>query len=198
MSKNLLIIFVKNPILGKVKTRLAATIGDEKALEVYLELLHKTKEITQPTTCDKHVYYTWTIDEYDLWSDGGYVKYQQCDGELGERMKSAFSSSFDAGYDKVVIIGSDCYELTHNEINQAFEELNRADIVIGPAADGGYYLMGMNRFYPELFDNKVWSTESVFIDTIEDIERMHLSHKNLKTLSDIDDINDLAKLNISI
>lgn len=198
MDKNLLIIFVKSPLLGKVKTRLAATIGDEKALEAYIKLLNRTKEVTQSLNCTKRVYYTWEVEENDLWSEGGYVKYAQTGDDLGERMKNAFKDGFSDGFENIAIIGSDCYELSSTEIVEAFNELNKTDIVIGPAADGGYYLLGMNRYYPEIFDNKKWSTESVFIDTIEDIVRMDLKHKNLKTLSDIDNVEDLIRMNITV
>lgn len=198
MGKALLIIFVKNPILGKVKTRLAASIGDERALEAYIKLLNHTKAITSSLTIDKRVYYTWDIDENDLWSDGGYEKHLQSGEELGDRMMNAFQEAFDDGYSSVAIIGSDCYDLDTATIEEAFTALENNDVVIGPATDGGYYLLGMTQLYPQLFQNKKWSTESVFIDTIEDVIDLNILHKNLPTLSDVDNIKDLVRLNIAV
>ncbi|MEJ8803337.1 TIGR04282 family arsenosugar biosynthesis glycosyltransferase [Pontibacter sp. H249] len=190
-DKNLLMLFVRNPELGKVKTRLAASVGPEEALAIYMHLLQHTKQITEHLPMDKMVHYSNEIDEHDLWPNDKYKKQVQPSGDLGAKMQSAFKSAFAQGYTSVVIIGSDCHQLTPAIIQKAFEELKKYEIVIGPALDGGYYLLGMNQMHHELFQNKRWSTEHVFPDTIHDIERLHLTHKVLPELSDVDYIEDL-------
>lgn len=192
MSKNLLIIFTRNPELGKVKTRLAKSIGDENALTIYKTLLDRTEKTTRNLTCDKAIYYSVKIRENDIWDASIYQKHQQRGDDLGIRMLNAFSEAFSNNYDKVAIIGSDLFDLNPNHINEAFEELNNNDIVIGPAHDGGYYLLGMKSIYSQVFKNKDWGTSTVFNDTIKDLknESIHL----LETLNDIDVYDDLKNI----
>lgn len=191
-EKNLLMLFVRNPELGKVKTRLAASVGPETALDIYLHLLRHTRDITQHLPVDKTVYYTEKVEQNDLWPNAHYQKkLQHQEGDLGEKMKMAFEVAFAEGYTSVVIIGSDCLQLTSAIISQAFEALKSHEVVIGPALDGGYYLLGMKHLHPELFSNKRWSTEHVFPDTLYDIERLHLRHALLPPLSDVDNLEDL-------
>ena len=129
MSKNLLLIFTRNPELGKTKTRLAKTIGDEAALEIYKFLLDHTREVTQNLTCDKAVYYSVKIRENDIWNASVYQKHQQNGDDLGERMYNAFQDAFTNNYEKVLIVGSDLYDLKPHHINNAFEKLNSNDVV---------------------------------------------------------------------
>ena len=193
-EKNLLMLFVRNPELGKVKTRLAASVGPETALDIYLHLLRHTRDITQHLPLDKVVYYSEKVEEDDLWPAPLYLKkLQHPEGDLGEKMQRAFETAFAEGYTSVVIIGSDCPQLTPDIINQAFEALKTNEVVIGPALDGGYYLLGMKHLYRDLFQNKRWSTEHVFPDTIADIERLHLRHTLLPSLSDVDELEDLQE-----
>lgn len=190
MSKEALIIFVKNPELGKVKTRLAATAGSEKALEIYKLLLRNTKQVTKYLSQDKWVFYSDRIDSNDLWENTEYTKALQSGDDLGQKMLNAFKHCFDKGYNKVSIIGSDMMEINEFFIRKAFTSLENHDIVIGPTKDGGYYLLGMNDLYSSLFHNKKWSTESVFQDTISDITRLGLNYNELDMLNDIDTEND--------
>ena len=193
---NRLIIFVKNPELGKVKTRLAQTIGNEQALDIYLRLLDHTKNISAKVAANRAVYYTDFIDTNDLWPENQFRKYLQTGNDLGERMKNAFANAFTEGFEKIVIIGSDCPQLTSAHIEEAFDLLHKHDIIIGPAVDGGYYLLGMSQLILELFTNKVWSSPQVLQQTLADIERLNLSHYLLETLRDIDTEEDLNILNI--
>ncbi|WP_299119939.1 TIGR04282 family arsenosugar biosynthesis glycosyltransferase [uncultured Tenacibaculum sp.] len=189
MSKNLLLIFTRNPELGKVKTRLAKTIGDESALNIYKFLLNHTKEVTQDLNCDKAVYYSVKVRNNDIWDASNYQKRQQNGDDLGIRMKNAFQEAFDKNYEKVLIIGSDLYDLKPNHINEAFEKLNSNDIVIGPAEDGGYYLLGMKELHSEVFKNKAWGTSTVRQDTLNDLQ--NVSVHLLETLNDVDVFNDI-------
>ena len=191
MSKQLLIIFVKNPELGKAKTRLAATIGDQKALEVYKLLLEKTHQVTQALTCDKVVFYSDYIDPNDLWNSGIYSKRVQEGNDLGERMSNAFRWAFDNLYSSVCIIGSDCYDLTSEVLNNGFDALSKNDLVIGPYIDGGYYLLGSNKHQQEIFEDIPWSSGIVFDLTLEKAKILNLKVSHLTPLRDIDDEEDL-------
>jgi hypothetical protein len=197
-SQTALIIFVRNPILGKVKTRLAKTIGDEKALIVYQLLLNHTHKCTVELPCRKFVYYADAIDEYDLWNSPGYTKRIQQGNDLGDRMKNAFKDLFDQGFKKVGIIGSDCLQLNPDLISAALASLDEYDVVIGPATDGGYYFLGMRFLIPELFQDKNWSTSTVYKETIEEVNKLKLRSHLLVTLCDIDKEADLRQSNIEI
>lgn len=190
----LLLIFVKQPQLGKVKTRLAATVGDWQALCIYLKLLERTRAITYPLQCDKTVCYTPEVQHDDLWEASHYDKFRQPEGDLGERMRQAFAEGFARGYDRICIIGSDCYELTTAIVEQAWKALEDHDVVIGPSTDGGYYLLGMRQLHSELFRNKHWSTPSVYTDTIADLTTQQLRWVALPELTDIDEVADLRAM----
>ena len=188
-STSLLLIFTRNPELGKVKTRLAASIGDQSALEVYQFLLEKTVAFTQDLPLDKHVYYSETISANDIWDATIYKKYKQEGPTLGDRMANAFRTGFAQNYDKICIIGSDMYDLDAATIEDAFAQLQSHDMVIGPADDGGYYLLGMKTLHPDIFSNKEWGTETVLSQTLADIQ--HLNVHLLDTRNDIDRIEDI-------
>lgn len=187
-----LIVFAKNPVLGKVKTRLAATVGNKKALEVYRKLLLHTRLIITPFIGKTIFYFTDTLEEEEGWSQ--FDQRLQQGATLGVRMSNAFNEAFEEGTNKVIIIGTDCYDISSTIIAEAFDTLNDNDVVIGPAEDGGYYLLGMKKFHPDFFKNKRWSTETVFIDTLEEVKKLGLKHKNLQTLMDIDTEKELVKL----
>jgi rSAM/selenodomain-associated transferase 1 len=191
--KSLLIIFYRNPKAGKVKTRLAATVGDQKALEIFRTLSLRTKVITETLQVEKIVFYSDSIDLIDIWSNATYLKALQHGENLGEKMKSAFDAAFETGYSSVCIIGTDCYELTTEIIERAFEGLKSADAVIGPARDGGYYLLGMNRPHQEVFQGKAWSTETVFRETIRDFDQLQVKYVILQVLRDVDSEDDLPE-----
>jgi rSAM/selenodomain-associated transferase 1 len=194
MSNNLLIIFVRNRVRGKVKTRLAATIGPDKALEVYLLLLERTMEVTRPLALDKTVFFSDTLENGGTWETGDYGKKVQQGEGLGERMAAAFAAAFAEGYQRVGIIGSDCYELTPDILRQAFQQLEEKDLVIGPSTDGGYYFLGMTRFFPDLFRNKTWSSPTVLRDTLADAQSLQLQMALLPQLTDVDEEKDLATI----
>ncbi len=190
-NKKAIIIFTKNPELGKVKTRLARTIGDDKALEIYKKLLDYTRNIVEPVNVDKFIFYSETIVDFDKWENTIYHKKLQSGTDLGMRMQNAFEELFQLHYESVCIIGSDCYELNSEIIEKAFRRLEHEEVVIGPTFDGGYYLLGMNQLYTKLFQNKNWSTESVYGDTIGDLKELSLRYFDLEKLSDIDEEKDV-------
>ncbi len=188
--KQALIIFVRNPELGKVKTRLAATTGQEKALEIYQELLAHTLTITKDLAVQKFVFYEGAIAKQDMWAENGYYQLLQKHTDLGKKMHDAFETILEKGYKKVVIIGSDCIELTSEIIEESFLRLSHYDVVIGAANDGGYYLLGMKQLQADLFMNKQWSTNEVYEATINDFKKTGLSYYELPVLIDIDTEED--------
>lgn len=192
MTKNLIITFTRNPELGKCKTRLAKTIGDEAALSVYTYLLQHTEQVIKQVDADKAVYYSVKIRENDIWDTSIFQKYQQVGNDLGERMQKAFENGFEKGYEKIVIVGSDLFHLHQKHINNAFNALEKNDVVIGPAQDGGYYLLGMKSIHPSVFKNKKWGTETVFNNTISNLKSSTVSL--LETLNDIDLYEDLEHI----
>ncbi len=192
-GKSLVMVFIRNPEIGKVKTRLAKTIGDTKAFKVYLHLLNHTLSCVSPLKTDKSIFYSDYIPKQDEWQLNGFYAHLQSGGDLGKKMLTAFEISFKKGYQNILILGSDCLELTSSIIQNALEKLEKTDVVIGPAKDGGYYLLGMNTLYTPLFENKNWSTNSVFKDTIKEIENLKLNYIVLEELSDIDEEADLPK-----
>lgn len=255
--KEALIIFAKNPVYGRVKTRLAATAGKDKALQVYQKLLSYTASMTMGLNISKFVFYDDAIEVNDIWSDNitgqdalaaqetiaAYgsaaahdtlashgtladkdyltshetiadqdylsapemiaadktmasqlvIKKLQRGNDLGEKMEEAFKAVFEAGNNKAVIIGTDCPELDAGTIVNAFKQLDLHDVVIGPAKDGGYYLLGLKQSKRSLFQRIAWSTDKVFEQTVEACSQAKLSTFVLQELTDIDTEQDLIE-----
>jgi len=188
-SKKALIIFTRNPELGKCKTRLAKTVGDESALDIYKYLLQHTAQLSEKVKADKYVFYSENIKRDDIWNSAVFNKKLQEGDDLGQRMEHAFAELFELGYEKVLIIGSDLLDLTSDDVTEAFELLTDFETVIGPAKDGGYYLLGMKNLNSNIFKNKDWGTATVLKSTLEDLQNnnVHL----LKELNDIDTFEDM-------
>lgn len=189
--KGAMLIFTKNAVAGKVKTRLAKTIGPERALAVYRSLLRHTKAVTEDLPMDKWVFYADFIAADDLWTDSQYAKRLQQGRDLGERMKRAFCEVFEQEYEKAVIIGTDCPQISERILLAAFDKLEQADVVIGPAHDGGYYLLGLRQVHESLFEGIHWSTADVLPETIRRCRQADLRVELLETLHDIDEEADL-------
>ena len=190
MTENALIVFVKNLIDGQVKTRLAATLGNEVAMDIYKQLLQKVHQTIQSFEIDKIVFYADFIED-DIWENTIFKKQIQFGDSLGMRMENAFQNLFAEGYKKLVIIGTDCPGINEHILKNAFAKLDEHDIVIGPATDGGYYLLGMTKESPYLFQNIPWSTHVVFEQTIDICKKHSLFYFVLPELSDIDEEKDL-------
>lgn len=195
-QKNLVIIFVKNLIPGNVKTRLAKDIGIDGALDVYQFLVEHTYEITKDLEYSKAVFYSEYVEIEDTWDTEEYHLLIQKGADLGDRMLNAFKHSFDKDFEKVVIIGTDCFELKPDHIEEAFDQLDENDVVIGPATDGGYYLIGMNKLYPKLFHDKKYSHDNVLKDVLTEIGQMEAKFHLLPELNDIDTFQDLKDSDI--
>ncbi len=186
-----LIIFAKNPVLGQTKTRIGKELGDEVALAIYYRLISKAQKVTKELNCSKVVYYSDFIDTEDTWDNGLYKKRNQQPTDLGGRMAKAISQEVSEGAKKVVLIGTDIYDLTSDVIEEAFVKLDNYEIVLGPAKDGGYYLIGMKQSRPEIFELEKWSTPTVFHETVQLIESEEITWTQLKELNDIDEPKDL-------
>lgn len=182
---NTLLIFIKNPILGKVKTRLAATVGDLQALTIYQALLRHTRRTSLQINAARFLYYSDFINTDDEWNSDVFAKKIQNGNDLGARMANAFAEAFITDT-KVVIIGSDCPLLKSQHLEMAFEKLETYPIVIGPALDGGYYLLGMRSFFPTLFQDMTWSNDAVLANTLKRIKRLEQPYFLLPELPDVD------------
>ncbi|MBK8965711.1 MAG: TIGR04282 family arsenosugar biosynthesis glycosyltransferase [Lewinellaceae bacterium] len=185
-----LLIFIKNPRLGQVKTRLARTVGDAEALRIYHLLLEKTRQAALEVKVGRWLFYSDFSETGDAWPEAEFTKFVQQGDDLGIRMQGAFHQAFDAGASRVVIIGSDCPEISGNLLEQAFAALEHTDFVLGPSFDGGYYLLGMRAFSPWVFQGIVWSTDSVFSATVKKIQAAGKSFSLLPVLRDVDTAAD--------
>ncbi|MEO6833064.1 MAG: TIGR04282 family arsenosugar biosynthesis glycosyltransferase [Chitinophagaceae bacterium] len=189
-KKNALILFARKLELGKVKTRLAATLGEEEALEIYGRLLGHTRTVARVSNCDVHVFLTELIGD-DFWIE--FNTHQQIGLNLGQKMQHAFELVFELGYEKLIIIGSDCPGITPRHVKNAIESLNKVDVVFGPALDGGYYLMGMKQVLPRLFQEVNWSTSSVLFESLNRVEQAGKTYVLLEPLNDLDEEKDIPE-----
>lgn len=188
MSDTALIIFIKNPELGKVKTRIAKDSDDETALSIYNRLLKHTQQICDQLDMTRYLYYGEYI-ESDHWSEENYIKKVQKGSDLGERMLDAFIEVL-SYHRNAIIIGSDCIYLTPDHIKSAADALVHHDKVIGPTHDGGYYLLGMSQVQLDLFINMPWSSGKEFETTQKRILQSGSSLYELPKLNDIDHLKD--------
>ena len=188
MNKELVIVFVKNIKLGKVKTRLAKTIGNQAAFEVYKELVKVTEEATENLDTDLRIYFSDAIVT-TKWERAH--KDVQKGNDLGERMNNAFLKGFEDGYERIVLIGSDLPDINANHIQKGLDALEDSEVVFGPAEDGGYYLIGMSKMNHKLFENKPWSQSHLLTETLSELKDNNTTFTTLEVLNDIDTFEDL-------
>ena len=196
MTSELIMVFLRQPEKGKVKTRLAASIGDDRALEIYQRLLDHTLATVNVMPFDKQAWFADGVPENTPLDGMGFKVLTQRTGDLGTRMAHAFSQAFSEGYRSVVIVGTDCPGLNADLLNEAVDLLATHDVVIGPADDGGYYLLGMRGPFLKLFDGISWSTDSVAKETERICIENQLSYNMLRPLGDIDREEDLHLLDL--
>lgn len=193
-----ILLFIKSPELGRVKSRLALEVDEETALDVYksfvLDIAEALKKRSQPLTIYFH---PWTSNESVRRCLGEDFSYAPQRGEdIGERMENAFKDSFSEDIVKAVLIGSDIPDLATTVMDEAFSSLELQNAVIGPASDGGYYLIGFRKhaFLPDVFRGITWSTDSVFQQTMEIFRRFGMSVHVLPEWNDVDTLDDLRSL----
>lgn len=193
---NLLTIFVKAPRYGKVKTRLGEKTGYEQARRIHMGMTEDLlANFKQRTRFELRICF-WPPDareEMEKWLGTGYRMVAQTGKNLGEKMDHAFQQGFEEGYRKIVIIGSDLPEISGDDIHKVLNSLDTHDLVIGPARDGGYYLIGLKAIHPKLFRDITWSTGEVFRLTIRKARELGLSVDTLDEREDIDDEESLFR-----
>jgi rSAM/selenodomain-associated transferase 1 len=194
--KNLLLIFAKEPKEGLVKTRLAKDIGSKMAKELYEAFL---KDIMNNIFCDglyeTKILCTPESSILKLKTLLGFdnIDYQKGNG-LTQRLGTAFKDSFLSGYEKVAAIGTDTPLIDSGVIRTCFDKLDAHDCVIGPASDGGYYLIGLRRQGGEIFEGISWSTKKVFSQTLDKLKKTGYSYFVTEEMSDVDELEDIIAL----
>lgn len=194
-QKQRLIIFTRYPAAGRVKTRLIPALGPEGAATLYRQMVeHTVWQARSLPNAEIVICFTGgTLATLQDWL-GADLSYQpQAEGDLGDRMAAAFADAFQAGCTHVVIIGTDCPELDTGLLQSAFTQLQSADLVLGAATDGGYYLVGLRQPQPELFQGIAWSTAAVRQQTIALAEQLQLKTAILPLRSDVDVPADLEQ-----
>jgi rSAM/selenodomain-associated transferase 2/rSAM/selenodomain-associated transferase 1 len=193
-KKKGLFMFLKYPEKGKVKTRLAQSVGDIKAVELYKEFVEELLAKLQKQNYDLHLFFTPTEREKEIkeWLDTDLPLHPQKGDDLGERMNHAFLEMFNLGYDTCVITGSDCPDVPAEVFDEAFDALESNKAVIAPTKDGGYYLLGFQRdnLCEKVFQHISWSTEKVFQQTITILNHEGYTPTTLRQWQDIDTIED--------
>ncbi len=198
VTNNFFGLLAKYPEAGMVKTRLARNIGGEGAARIYKIIAEQvinntTSGVDGKMDFERIIFYSPADarSRVESWIRGERLLPQR-GNDIGEIMANALSDLFDLGAANAVITGADIPDLNRNIISDAFLKLKNADVVIGPAEDGGYYLIGMKSAHAEIFQGISWSTEKVFGETIRVIQKIGLSYSVLKTLCDVDKIEDIA------
>jgi hypothetical protein len=178
---------VKAPRVGRVKTRLAAAIGARQACAAY-RLLTRTLLGHLSELAEVELRYTpdEAAPEIEPWRRAGWQSQPQGCGDLGTRLQRAFADAFQNSAERVAIIGSDCPEVTAQDIDAAWSALKTFDVALGPARDGGYWLIGLRQPQPELFDGLAWSTSAVLPQTLQRAHAAGLSVHLLRKLADVD------------
>ncbi|WP_348233135.1 TIGR04282 family arsenosugar biosynthesis glycosyltransferase [Trichocoleus sp. DQ-U1] len=199
MNRECLIVFTRYPEPGKAKTRLIPALGEEGASNLHRQMtehtLSQVRELQSARATRVEVYFTGGDQQLmEDWLGADIIYQPQGEGDLGQRMKSAFQTAFAAGMEGVAIVGTDCPGLDAKIMAQAFEQLNGHNLVLGPAMDGGYYLIGLRRMIPELFEEINWGTSEVREKTVAIAISLGLAVAYLPPLFDVDRPEDLAKV----
>jgi len=196
--EKLLVIVAKEPVPGKVKTRLFPKFSPAVAADLYRCFLHdRIQEVSTLNGVYRAIAYTPenARETFMTLALDGFELFAQQGKHLGERLNNIFLEKLSQGYKAVSIVDSDSPDLPKSLIEESFELLlsKRADIVFGPCYDGGYYLVGMRKPHPELFRDIPWSTENVLSATLEKARKMGLNVKLLSTWNDLDTFEDLIE-----
>ncbi|MEO1373296.1 MAG: TIGR04282 family arsenosugar biosynthesis glycosyltransferase [Cyanobacteria bacterium J06635_10] len=196
IAKQHLIIFTRYPQPGKTKTRLIPALGVEGAANLQRQMteytLSKVKKLQELAAISFEVRFAGgDLQLMQNWL-GTELNYQlQGEGDLGKRMENSFLSAFARGAQEVVIIGIDCPGVNVEVLTEGFERIQHCDLLLGPAVDGGYYLIGLKRVIGQLFTNIDWGTTKVLQQTVDIAQQLNLSIAYLQTLADIDRAEDL-------
>jgi rSAM/selenodomain-associated transferase 1 len=195
-DKQTLIIFTRYPEKGKTKTRLIPLLGAEGSANLQRkmteETVKKAKILQSKLKININIYFTEGNEKLmSEWLGNDLVFKTQREGDLGQKMQEAFQEAFNNHNQQVVLIGVDCPKLDEVILQEAFKSSQNHDLVIGPALDGGYYLIGLNRLIPELFQGINWGSSEVFNQTKNIAQNLGLKIHYLPQLYDIDRPEDL-------
>jgi rSAM/selenodomain-associated transferase 1 len=195
-TNDTLIIFTRFPRPGKTKTRLSRVIGAEAAAHCQRQMTEvvvaQARALGQSRDIDLQIHYHDASQaEMAAWLGQDLSYYPQVEGDIGQRMAEAFASGFAGGAEQIILIGSDCPDISTKILATAFNALPQADLVLGPAMDGGYYLIGMHTLRPELFTDITWGSERVMNETLNIAASEKLIVKQVDPLHDIDRPEDL-------
>jgi rSAM/selenodomain-associated transferase 1 len=193
---NAIIVFTRFPVEGKVKTRLAKDMGDKFAVSFYRVCAeHTFTELLKVKETGSELFLFCSeeseIEQVMNWAGNNFKYYSQQGSDLGIKMYNAFDTVFKKEYKKVIIIGTDAPDVSMNIIQSAISVLDNYSVVIGPANDGGYFLLGFKSKLIDLFSGIEWSTDSVFDNTIEKLNNSKTNYFILEELTDIDTLEDL-------
>ncbi|BAY84909.1 hypothetical protein NIES267_44070 [Calothrix parasitica NIES-267] len=196
IAKKHLIIFTRYPEPGKTKTRLIPALGVEGAANLQRQMteftLSKVKKFQESAAISFEIRFAGgNLQLMQNWLGTELNYLHQGEGDLGKRMENSFLSALNKGAQEVVIIGIDCPNLSAEVLTQAFEKIPNCDLLLGPAVDGGYYLIGLKRTIGELFINIDWGTSKVLQQTVDIAQQLNLSVCYLPTLADVDRPEDL-------
>ena len=197
VAKQHLIIFTRYPEPGKTKTRLIPALGVEGAANLQRQMteytLSKVKQVQQSTGISFEVRFAGgNLQLMQNWLGTELIYQLQGEGDLGKRMENSFLSAFNRGAQEVIIIGIDCPGVNAQVLTKAFDKIQNCDLILGPAVDGGYYLIGLRRAIGKLFTNIDWGTAKVLQQTVDIAEQLNLSIAYLRTLADVDRKEDLV------
>ena len=181
-------VFIKDSSKYPVKTRLKTSIGKNKSIWVYNQILKKTALVLKNIKTDIAVFHYNSIISKNPFKNFSKWNKIQIGENLGKKISNAFNWGFEKGYKKIIIIGSDLWDLNEEIINTGFIELNKNKVVIGPSIDGGYYLLGLNKKMPKIFEGIKWGTQSVLAETLKLLDH---DPYILPELNDIDTFEDL-------
>lgn len=190
--KRSLLVFAKAPLPGKVKTRLARTMGDEKAAELYGRMGKAIVGAVRGGDFETSVVYSpvEALPAMRAWLGDSLKLMPQADGDLGQRMNTAITEALETSR-VVCLIGTDSPDMNAARVSEAFEALGETDVVLGPTKDGGYYLIALSEPHPELFEGIAWSTDRVLAETLAQARSAGLAVRVLETLADVDEFADV-------
>lgn len=196
LARKRLVLLTRYPVPGKTKTRLIPVLGAERAASLQRRLTLRAVRAAEAFCSLHHVDLEIQFagdrrEALEHWIGDRFRFCAQAQGDLGDRMRSAFGKSFQEGLEATVLIGADCPELTADVLEQAFARLAESDVVFGPAADGGYYLIGMKKSFSGLFCDVAWGTDTVLAHSLEIVKKAGLRYSLLHPLRDIDRPEDL-------
>ncbi len=183
------LLFLKTPRPGFVKTRLAVDLGNEVACQVYRHLAEQTlAQVPADWPC--HIYFAPADAEAEMseWLGNQHHYYPQTEGDLGQRLSSASREAFESGASSIILLGGDCPDIRTHHLEEAAQHLEKKSAIIGPAADGGYWLLGLPRHCPEVFEKIQWSSSEVLPKTLETLAQLELPPAHLPILEDVDDL----------